>query len=147
MSEGDKAGRRFLGLDLGKARIGVAVSDPLGWTAQPVGSVPAQPRQRAVSRIKNLVKQYDVGTIVVGLPLNMDGTEGRQAAWTRKFAECLGRALRGVEVVLEDERLTTAQSESLLIESGMRREKRRQKRDVIAAALILKSYLERTEWP
>jgi putative Holliday junction resolvase len=134
--------QRILALDLGKARIGVAVSDPLGWTAQPVEMIPARPADKAIGRIRALAGEYDVTTIVVGLPVKMDGNEGEQAAWVRQFAGRIARAVRGVSIVYWDERLTTAASESLLIESGVSRAKRKQHRDKIAAALILQSFLE-----
>ncbi|KPL09210.1 hypothetical protein AMJ85_07015 [candidate division BRC1 bacterium SM23_51] len=134
--------QRFLGLDLGRARIGVAVSDPLGWTAQPVGVIHARSPKKAVARIRETVRRYEVGTIVLGLPYKMDGTEGAQASWVRQFGERLTREIKGVDVAYWDERLTTAASESLLVESGLRSKERKQHRDKIAAALILQSYLE-----
>lgn len=142
MAVDQDASRRFLGLDLGQTRIGVAVSDPLGWTAQPLGTIQARSPKQAVSRICEMVRQYGVGTIVLGLPYKMDGTEGAQATWVRQFGERLTRKIGPVAVVYWDERLTTAASESLLIESGLRRKERKQHRDKIAAALILQTYLE-----
>jgi len=137
-----KAGKRILALDLGRARIGVAVSDPLGWTAQPLEIVSARPAEKAVARIRDLVARFDVGVILVGLPRNMDGTEGPQAEWTREFGDRIGQDVEGVEIVYWDERLTTTQSEALLVDAGMRRKKRKSHRDKIAASLLLQSYLE-----
>ena len=134
--------QRILALDLGQARIGVAVSDLLGWTARPVAIIKARPTDKAVARIKEFVKQYEVRTVVIGMPYNMDGTEGPQATWTRQFGQRLARAIKGVTIVYEDERLTTVESDSLLMESGVRSRKRKERRDKIAAALILQSYLE-----
>ena len=134
--------KRILALDLGQVRTGVAVSDSLGWTAQPIGVIKTCPYQKAVARIRDLVRQYEVGTIVVGMPYNMTGSEGPQAAWVRQFAKRLARAVKGTEIAFWDERLTTFEAEELLIESGMRGPKRKQHRDKIAAALILQSYLE-----
>jgi len=134
--------QRILALDLGQVRIGVAVSDLLGWTARPVAVIKARPTDKAVARIKEFVKQYEVRTVVIGMPYNMDGTEGPQAAWTRRFGQRLARAIKGVTIVYEDERLTTVESDSLLMESGVKSRKRKERRDKIAAALILQSYLE-----
>lgn len=134
--------KRVLALDLGKARIGVAVSDLLGWTAQPVGIIRTRLPQQAIARIQELVREYEVETIVLGMPYNMNGTEGSQAAWVRRFGERLSRAIKGPTLVYWDERLTTAASDEILIESGMKSRKRKQHRDKIAAALILREYLE-----
>jgi putative Holliday junction resolvase len=134
--------KRILALDLGQARTGVAVSDLLGWTAQPVGIIKTCPHQKAIARIRDMVREYEVGTIVLGMPYNMNGTEGPQAVWVRQFGERLSRAIKGPAIVYWDERLTTFESEELLIESGMKSRKRKQHRDKIAAALILRAYLE-----
>lgn len=133
---------RTLALDLGRVRIGVAVSDPLGLTAQPVETIQAKTPREAMARIRALVTQYAPRTIVLGLPVNMNGSEGEQAAWVRQFGGRLARALPETEIVFWDERLSSVASESALLESGMSGQKRRQHRDKIAAALILQAYLE-----
>ncbi|MCX8038072.1 MAG: Holliday junction resolvase RuvX [Candidatus Sumerlaeia bacterium] len=133
---------RILALDLGKARIGVAVSDPLGWTAQPVGVIQTRRRAEAVRQIRQLVEHYEAATLVVGLPYNADGSEGPQARWVREFGEHLRHTLGGIAVVYWDERWTSEESDALMAETGVARRKRKARRDRIAAALILKSYLD-----
>lgn len=135
-------GKRVMALDLGKARIGVAVSDALGLTAQPLETIRTKSRQEAQGLIRKTARRMDVGTIVVGMPYNMDGTEGEQAQWARRFGEQLEERMKNVEIVYWDERLTSVASESILIESGMKSPKRKQHRDQVAAALILEAYLE-----
>jgi len=139
---GNTSTKRVLALDLGQARIGVALSDVLGWTAQPVGTIQARSSEQAIGHIRRMVREHEVGTIVLGMPYNMDGSEGPQAAWVRQFGERLAAAVPEITVVYWDERLSTVASESFLIETGMTGRKRRQHRDKIAAALILQSYLE-----
>jgi len=133
---------RILALDLGKIRIGVAVSDPLGLTAQPLETIQVQSIDEALARIREIAEANAVGTIVVGMPYNMDGTKGQQAQWVERISERLGRAMPAAAIVFWDERLTSSASESILIESGMRRRRRREHRDKLAAVLILQSYLE-----
>jgi putative Holliday junction resolvase len=134
--------KRILALDLGEVRTGVAVSDPFGWTAQPVEVVQTRSTDHLIRRISELVREYEVETLLVGMPLNMDGTEGAQARWVRQFGARLSREIPGPEIVYWDERLTTFESEEVLIESGVKSRKRKSRRDKIAAALILRSYLE-----
>lgn len=130
-----------LALDLGERRIGVAGSDPLGLTGQPVGVIERSSLKEDIARIGEIVCARGASTIVVGLPLNMDGSEGPQAKRARRFASVLRRALE-VEVELWDERLTTVQAERALLEADRSRAKRRLVRDGVAAALLLESYLE-----
>lgn len=136
------SGGRILALDLGRTRIGIAVSDPLRWTAQPVGVMKTRPVDQALAEITRLVAEYEAGVIVLGMPYNMNGSEGEQAVWVRRFGNQLARKVKEVQIVYWDERLTSVASESLLVESGMSRKKRKSHRDKIAAALILQSYLE-----
>ncbi len=133
---------RILGLDLGDKRIGVALSDPLGWTAQGLAVIAGAGGTRSdLRRIKELAAKHEVEKVVVGLPLNMDGSAGPRAEKARLFAERLAGAL-GMPVVLWDERLTTAQAERLLIEADMKRAGRRKVIDKMAAVLILQNYLD-----
>lgn len=142
MTDEENESGRILAMDLGRVRIGVAVSDPLGLTAQPVEIIEAQSPKQAFRRIRKLVERYNPVTFVLGLPVNMDGTEGEQATWVREFADTLARKIPGPEIVFWDERLTSVASESILAESGVKGRKRKQYRDKIAATLILQAYLE-----
>jgi putative Holliday junction resolvase len=130
---------RFLGVDYGTKRVGLALSDPLGITASPHSTVP---RATVVSEVMNLVKEMDIGTIVVGLPTGLSGDEGMSASEARKLADELGSAT-GVDVVLVDERYTSRIAEGALLQAGMKRRERREKVDQVAAALILQEYLEK----
>lgn len=133
---------RVLGLDLGDKRIGVALSDPLGWTAQGLAVIASAGGTKSdLRRIKELAAKHEVEKVVVGLPLNMDGTAGPRAEKARVFADRLAGAL-GLPVELWDERLTTAQAERLLINADVKRAGRRQVIDKIAAVLILQNYLD-----
>lgn len=132
---------RILGVDLGERRIGIAASDLLGVTAQPVGVVEAKSQAEDVARVRERAEERRAGKIVIGLPLNMDGSEGPAARKARRFAAALERE-GGLEVELWDERLTTVEAERMLIAAGQRRARRRQVRDRVAAALILQSYLD-----
>ena len=132
---------RFLGLDVGDRRIGVAVSDPLGLTAQPVETYTRIGFGPDVRHFEALASQYDTRNIVCGLPLNMNGTEGGQAEKVRLFALQLENA--GFLVCYQDERLTTVTAEEALIEADMRREKRKGKVDMVAATIILQAWLDR----
>ena len=130
---------RLIGLDVGESRIGVALSDPLGKTAQPLETVARD--EESVRRLADLVAETGAGTIVVGLPLLLDGSEGRQAGLVRQFADELAGAV-DVPVVFTDERLTTRQAERVLVTGKVKRGKKREATDMIAAALILRSYMD-----
>lgn len=130
-----------LGVDYGTVRVGIAVSDALGLTAQPVGVFPAADKEGLLRQIEKVVSEREIRTVVVGLPLNMDGSEGPAAAGTREFGTMLGERL-GVEVILRDERLSTVRAERTMLERDLSRKKRAQRRDTIAAQLILQSYLD-----
>ena len=132
---------RILGLDMGEKRIGLAVSDPLGITAQGVEVWTRRGRQADLDHILALAREYQVQQIVVGLPRHMDGRPGDAAADILKFAQSLGEAL-GAEVTPWDERLTTVAAERLLIQADVSRRRRRQVVDQVAAVLILQSYLD-----
>jgi putative Holliday junction resolvase len=133
--------RRLLALDVGDRRIGVAVSDPTGLLATPVEVYTRRAKADDLTYLGKLASEYEVQGIVVGLPVNMNGTEGPQAAKVREFAEAL--AARGQDVVLWDERLSTVEAERRMAESGRR--KRRgtiMRSDAEAAAVILETYLD-----
>jgi putative Holliday junction resolvase len=130
---------RTVAFDFGAARIGLAVTDPLGLTAQPLTVVKRTTPARDLEAIRRALADRDVTTLVVGLPLNMDGSEGPAAKAARAFAELL--APLGLPVEFVDERLTTIIAEAALVEADMRRGDRRHVRDKVAAVLILQTWL------
>lgn len=132
---------RIMALDLGDRRIGVAVSDALGWTAQGVGVVERHRDGREIGEIERIVREREVSEIVVGLPRNMDGSIGPRGEICIAFAEMLRGKLQ-LPVHLWDERLTTAAAERTLLEADVSRRKRRQVVDKLAATLILQHYLD-----
>ncbi len=138
--EGATAGK-ILGLDVGHKRIGVALSDELGWTAQPYTTLGRKGLAKDLSALREIVEREGVAEIVVGLPRNMNGSEGPQARKARRFAEEVRRAL-GLPVVEWDERLSSVAAERVLIEADVSRKKRRGQVDKLAAVLILQGYLD-----
>jgi|SRR4051812_2079514 putative Holliday junction resolvase len=132
---------RLLGVDPGARRIGLAVSDPDAEFASPHATVDVQSRARAAHDVAAAAARLEVTKIVVGLPLRLDGSESESSRLARAFAEEL-RSLTGLEVVLWDERLSSRAAERALREGGVRRNKRRQTVDRVAAALILQSYID-----
>jgi putative Holliday junction resolvase len=134
-----RSGDRVLGLDVGGKRIGVAVSDELGAIASPVGFVARGPGDRAAFR--QLLERYGATRLVAGLPAGLSGREGPQAADVRAYAEALAADL-DLPLAYWDERLTTTIAERSLIASGTRRDKRRDRIDAVAAAVMLQSYLD-----
>jgi len=133
---------RILGIDLGDKKIGVALSDEMGWTAQGLGVIRSSgSTTEDIKRIKELVLENKAEKIVVGLPRNMDGSPGPRTEKARDFAGRLAKALN-LPVEMWDERLTTVAAEKLLIKADMSRAKRRQVIDKIAAAIILQNYLD-----
>lgn len=133
---------RIMGVDLGDKRIGIAISDPLGWTAQGVEVIRRDGNQgREMSRIKELAASYDVERVVVGLPRNMNGTLGERGEKSKVFAEKVG-SLLSLPVDLWDERLSTVAAEKALLEADTSRAKRKKVIDKVAAAIILQGYLD-----
>jgi putative Holliday junction resolvase len=132
---------RILALDHGTKRIGVAISDETAIIAQPLEFLAAEPMDNFLKRLKDIIDKRQVGEILVGIPRNMNGTYGPAAARAMEFVECLKGAF-AVPVKTWDERLTTVQANRFLIETGMRREKRKTKVDQTAAAILLQSYLD-----
>lgn len=134
---------RIMGLDYGSKTVGVAVCDALGITAQGLETIKREKEnqlRRTLARIEALVKEYQVDTIVLGYPINMNDTIGERAQKTEEFGHMLEKRT-GLPVILWDERLTTIEANEILIESGVRREDRKKVIDKIAATLILQSYL------
>ena len=135
---------RILGLDFGSRTVGVAVSDGLLLTAQGVETIERKDEnklRKTCARIEELAAQYEITTIVLGLPKNMNNTEGDRVEKTKEFKEMLERRT-GLPVVLWDERLTTVAAEQVLMESGVRRENRKAVIDKVAACFILQGYLD-----
>ncbi|RKY43143.1 MAG: Holliday junction resolvase RuvX [Candidatus Makaraimicrobium thalassicum] len=135
---------RVMALDIGTKNIGVAVSDETGILAQAKGPVRRTSTARAVTRIRELVEQFNVGEIVVGLPLNMNGTMGRRAEDSVKFAGIL-KQRTSLPVKLWDERLSTREAEAVMIEASVTRKKRKKTVDGLAAQIILQGYLDSLE--
>lgn len=132
--------KRIMGIDYGDARTGVAISDLLCSIVGTTYVVPSRVREKAVTDIVRLARDNDVGTIVVGLPKNMDGTEGSRAALCREFAEVL-REATGLEIAMWDERRTTVEAHNILSEHNYHGKKRKNTVDAVAASLILEGYL------
>ncbi|HWF18409.1 MAG TPA: Holliday junction resolvase RuvX [Verrucomicrobiae bacterium] len=132
---------RTLAIDHGTVRIGLALSDELGIIAQPLEFVLAEPLDKFLARLKEIIQQKEVGLLLVGMPRNMDGSYGPAAAKVKEFVEMLKAAV-AVPVKMWDERLTSAQANRLLIEADVRRDQRKQKVDKMAAAILLQSYLD-----
>ncbi|MCX4304877.1 MAG: Holliday junction resolvase RuvX [Acetatifactor sp.] len=136
---------RIMGLDFGSKTVGVAVSDSLLLTAQGLEIIRRKEENKlrqTLARIEELIVEYEVGEIVLGLPKNMNATEGERACLTKEFKEKLERRT-GLPVRLWDERLTTVSADRIMIEAGIRRENRKEHVDRIAASLILQGYLDR----
>ncbi|MGI6239319.1 MAG: Holliday junction resolvase RuvX [Christensenellales bacterium] len=135
---------RILCLDVGQKRIGVAVSDLLDITAQSVQTIASKGIERDAEAVRALCARYETDRVLVGLPKNMDGTEGAQAAHSRALGEKLSQI--GLNVRYQDERLSTASATRTLIEGGVRREKRKAVVDQLAACYILQSYMDAGGW-
>lgn len=136
--------KRIMGLDFGSRTVGVAVSDALGLTAQGVEIIRREQEnklRRTLARIEALAEEYGVGEIVLGLPMNMNHTIGERAEKSLEFREMLERRT-GLPVTMWDERLTTVAANRTLMEAGVRREKRKDYVDMIAAVYILQGYLD-----
>lgn len=131
---------RIMGLDVGEKRIGIALSDPMGWTAQG-HSVLQRASNRDFAALKGLCSDNEVDLIVVGLPLNMNGSEGPKALEVREFARELG-SYTELPIEFWDERLTTVTAEKILIQADVSRRKRKQVIDKMAATFILQSYMD-----
>ena len=132
---------RIIALDHGSRRIGVAISDEMKILAQPLEYIPAEPFEGVTKRLDELLSANQVELIVIGLPRNMDGTYGPAAEKVREFVAAIQPSV-GVPIKFWDERLTSVQANRALIEGGARRDKRKQKVDQTAAAILLQSYLD-----
>lgn len=135
---------RIMGLDYGTKTVGVAVSDPLGLTAQAVETIERKDEnklRKTCARIESLISEYGIDRIVLGFPKHMNNDVGERAEKTLEFRDMLRRRT-GLEIIMWDERLTTVAAERTLIESGVRRENRKKHIDQIAAVFILQGYLD-----
>lgn len=133
---------RILGLDLGQRTIGVAISDPLGWTAQGITTIRRTKKSEDLEAINKICKEYGVETIVVGLPKNMNGTIGESGERALEFSELIKEAT-GCPIEMWDERLTTVAAHRAMLEADMSRNKRKKIVDKIAATYILQGYLDK----
>jgi putative Holliday junction resolvase len=135
---------RILGLDFGMKTIGVAVSDPLGWTAQGLEIIRREEEnnlKKSIVRLKEICSQYEVESIVLGYPKNMNNTEGERVEKTKQFKKRLEKELK-LPVELWDERLSTVGAERILLEADLSRAKRKSVIDKMAAVFILQGYLD-----
>ena len=132
---------RILALDLGKRRIGLAISDPLGITAQGLPNLLRTRKRDDLEAIGQLAREREVGLILMGNPINMRGSEGRQSGWVREFAQTLEKRT-GLPIKLWDERLTTVEAGRVLRSSGISIEKRAAAIDRLSAVILLQSYLD-----
>lgn len=134
---------RKIALDIGDVRIGIATSDPMGIIASGYETFTRTKNEiNDLIYLSELAKDKGCDTFVLGLPINMDGTEGKRVELIKEFGEKLGK-YTDLKIAYQDERLSTVSAEKALIESGMRREKRKQVIDKVAATIILQSYLDK----
>lgn len=133
---------RTMGLDVGDKTIGVALSDPFGWTAQGLETIRRIGIKKDLQRLEEIIKEYEVNKVVVGLPKNMNGTIGPQAEKVLEFNEKFGKRFNDIEIIKWDERLTTVAAEKSLIAADVSRKKRKEVIDKMAAVYILQGYLD-----
>jgi putative Holliday junction resolvase len=132
---------KILGLDVGQVRIGIAISDATQTIAQSRNFIKRSNIKDDLRSIKSIVEENDVGLIVIGLPLNMDGSSGKQAEAILEFKDIIAKEIN-LPIETYDERLTSKQAESILIEGDISRKKRKGKIDALAAVLILQGFLD-----
>ena len=135
--------KRYLGLDIGDRTIGIAVSDPLGLTAQGVESIRRKNLEKDLARLGELMEQYETRSLVSGYPKNMNGTEGDRCEVVKAFLEKVKKQYPDVEIALWDERLSTVAATRSLLEGDVSRKKRKKVIDKMAAVFILQGYLDR----
>lgn len=133
--------KRILAIDYGERRIGLAVSDMLGITAQPAGFLTVRGRIDAIEKLKEVINEYNPGLIVFGLPRNMDGTEGERVEVVREFAQLLWDETK-IEIDFFDERLTTVYADKTLTLMNVSGKKKTGKKDSLSATIILQDYME-----
>lgn len=135
---------KILGIDFGEKRIGLAIANPLLSIAQPLSVLKRKNIETDIKELEGIIKEYGIEEIVLGLPLNMNGSKGAKAKEAIDFSELLKERLK-LKVILYDERLSTAQGERVLLQADLTRAKRKDVRDKIAAQIILQSYLDQRE--
>ncbi|MCI7539985.1 MAG: Holliday junction resolvase RuvX [Veillonellaceae bacterium] len=135
--------KRYLGLDIGDRTIGIAVSDPLGLTAQGVETIRRKNLEKDLARLGELMEQYETRSLVSGYPKNMNGTEGDRCEVVKAFLEKVKKQYPDVEIALWDERLSTVAATRSLLEGDVSRKKRKKVIDKMAAVFILQGYLDR----
>lgn len=133
---------RIMGLDIGDKTVGVAISDPFGWTAQGIKTIRRKSIKNDLDELLNLINEYGVEKIVAGLPKNMNNTLGPRSEKVMDFCEKL-KEVTDIEIIYQDERLTTVAAERVLLEADISRKKRKSVIDTIAATYILQSYLDK----
>lgn len=134
---------RIIGIDYGDSRIGIAVSDPLGWTAQGVETINWKNNiEEPIERILQIIKYYDAKKIIVGFPKNMNGTIGPRGEKTDEFIELLKSKVEEIPIIKWDERLSTVAANKTMHELGVKKSKKKQVVDQIAAVYILQGYLD-----
>jgi len=133
---------RILAIDYGDKRIGLAISDALKITSQPLKTIQNQDDIQVLEEIQAIIKEYNISLIVLGLPLNMDGSEGFRVEATKDFKKVLEKEF-AIPIVLEDERLSTAEVEKVLLSGDVSRAKRKETRDKLAASIILRKFLNK----
>lgn len=129
-------------MDLGDRRVGMAISDPMGWTAQGIETLERKNNKQDMEQIAKLIKRYNPEKIVIGLPKNMNGSIGPQGQKVKEFAELLKSEVYKGEIIFWDERLTSVMANRLMIDADVSRAKRKKKVDKMAAVFILQSYLD-----
>jgi len=135
---------RIMGIDYGDKRVGIAISDPFGWTAQGIETIEwnGHVAEKLINRIKELIMEYKIEKIVMGFPKNMNGTIGERGQKTLEFIDILREHILGIEIICWDERLTTVSAKKVMIEMGTKKSKKKGLVDKIASTYILQSYLD-----
>ena len=132
---------RILGLDVGTKRIGVAISDPLGFSAQPLTTIIRESKKKDMAAIEAILLEYDIKKVIVGMPKNMNGTVGPSGEMAMQVGEKIRNKFK-MELIYVDERLSSVSAERILIEADIRREDRKNMIDKVAASYILQTYLD-----
>lgn len=135
---------KIMGLDVGTKRIGIALSDFLLYTAQPFETISREPEKESINIIEQLCKENNVEKIIVGLPKNMNGTLGSQAEDCEQYSELIKERIPNIQIIFEDERLTSKQAENILALQGKKYTKNKGLVDLKSACIILQQYLDRT---
>ncbi len=133
---------KIVSLDIGTVRIGIASSDIMEIIASPYPMYKRKNNSSDVKNVAEIINNLEAGQVVIGLPLKMNGSEGQSVQMAREFGEELSKVI-DIPIVYQDERLSTVEAQRILIESGMRREKRKDKIDSLAATIVLQTYLDK----